>query len=148
MHHNRIGVVGCGLMGAGIAEVAARAGCEVVVVEVDEHAAKFGLQRIEMSLARATKRAKLAEAEAEAALGRLSVVTDPAALRDRDLVVEAVPENAELKRQTFQVLDDVIERDDAILASNTSSIPVVQLAMATPTTGARPSGFISSTPHP
>ena len=132
MHHDRIGVIGCGLMGAGIAEVAARAGCEVVVVEVDDHAAKFGLQRIE------TVDGEGDEArQADGGRGRgrrsaaCSVVTDTAALGDRDLVVEAVPEHAELKRQTFQALDDVVERDDAILASNTSSIPIVQLAMAT-----------------
>ncbi len=118
-------------MGAGIAEVAARAGCDVVVVEADVDVAKSGLQRIELSLAKAAKRGKLIEPEVEEALDRLRVVTDVGALGDRDLVVEAVPEHAETKRQTFQALDDVVERDDAILASNTSSIPIVQLAMAT-----------------
>jgi 3-hydroxybutyryl-CoA dehydrogenase len=131
MHLDRVGVVGCGLMGAGIAEVAARAGCDVVVVELDEGSAKAGRQRIERSLARAGERGKLSSNEVDSALDRLAVVTEMGALSERDVVIEAVPEDADLKRHVFEVLDDVAANDDVVLASNTSSIPIVQVAMAT-----------------
>jgi 3-hydroxybutyryl-CoA dehydrogenase len=118
-------------MGAGIAEVAARAGCNVVVVELDDSAAKAGRQRIELSLAKAANRGKISEHDLDAALERIAVVARMDELSDRDIVVEAVPEHAELKRQMFRTLDEVVDRDEAIIASNTSSIPIVQLAMAT-----------------
>ncbi|HEY8526294.1 MAG TPA: 3-hydroxybutyryl-CoA dehydrogenase [Acidimicrobiales bacterium] len=127
----RVGVVGCGLMGAGIAEVAARSGCSVVVVEADEGAAKAGRSRIERSLETAVRRGKLAAEEASVVLDRLTVVADVGALADRQLVVEAVPEVADLKVDTFRRLDAVVEAPDAVLASNTSSIPIMKLAMAT-----------------
>ena len=128
---DRVGVVGCGLMGAGIAEVAARAGAEVVVVEADEAAAKAGRARVERSLATAVARKKLADDEATAVLGRIQVVPDMDALADRRLVVEAVPEVETIKVETFRRLDDVVDDPDAVLASNTSSIPIMKLAMAT-----------------
>jgi 3-hydroxybutyryl-CoA dehydrogenase len=126
-----IGVVGCGLMGSGIAEVSARAGCDVVVVESDEAAAAAGRARIERSIATAVTRGKLDDAEGEAVLGRVQVVADPDVLADRDIAIEAVPERADLKVDTFKVLDRVLTRPDAVLASNTSSIPIMKLAMAT-----------------
>jgi 3-hydroxybutyryl-CoA dehydrogenase len=128
---DRVGVVGCGLMGAGIAEVAARAGAEVVVVEADEAAAKAGRARVERSLATAVARKKLADDEATAVLGRIQVGPDMDALADRQLVVEAVPEVETIKVETFRRLDDVVDDPDAVLASNTSSIPIMKLAMAT-----------------
>jgi len=128
---DRVGVVGCGLMGAGIAEVSARAGADVVVVEADEAAAKAGRARIERSLATAVARKKLAEDEAGAVLGRVQVVPDIDVLADRQLVVEAVPEVETIKVETFRRLDDVVDAPDAVLASNTSSIPIMKLAMAT-----------------
>jgi len=128
---DRVGVVGCGLMGAGIAEVAARAGAEVVVVEADEAAAKAGRARVERSLATAVARKKLADDEATAVLGRIQVGPDMDALADRQLVVEAVPEVETIKVETFRRLDDVVDAPDAVLASNTSSIPIMKLAMAT-----------------
>src|ERR687898_656685 len=128
---DRVGVVGCGLMGAGIAEVAARAGAEVVVVEADEAAAKAGRARVERSLATAVARKKLADDEATAVLGRIQVGPDMDALADRQLVVEAVPEGETIKVETFRRLDDVVDAPDAVLASNTSSIPIMKLAMAT-----------------
>ena len=126
----RVGVVGCGLMGSGIAEVCARAGVDVRVLEVDAAAAEAGLARLRSSLATAVRRGKLTEEEEGAALDRLQVTTEPEELADRQLVVEAVPESEEHKVEVFQILDKVLG-DDAVLTSNTSSIPIMKLAMAT-----------------
>lgn len=131
MQINRVGVVGCGLMGSGIAEVAARAGCEVVVLEADEDAAASGRRRIDKSLDTAMARGKLSDDERDGVLGRLQVFVDRDALADRQLVIEAVPEIDDLKVGTFRMLDGLVKSDDAILASNTSSIPIMKLAMAT-----------------
>ena len=131
MSAERVGVVGCGIMGSGIAEVSARAGLDVVVVEVDEAAAARGLERIEKSLARAAKAGKLTEEQVEAAHARISVATELEALADRDLVVEAVAEAERVKLEVFGILDKVVESPEAVLASNTSSIPIMKLAMAT-----------------
>ena len=126
----RVGVVGCGLMGAGIAEVCARAGLDVLVREVDEEALARGRARIEASFGRAVQREKVTAKEAEAALGRLSFTTDLGEMADRQLVVEAVWENEPVKLDVLATLDKVVA-PDAILASNTSSIPIMKLAMAT-----------------
>ncbi|MFZ9397921.1 MAG: 3-hydroxybutyryl-CoA dehydrogenase [Ilumatobacteraceae bacterium] len=127
----KIGVVGCGLMGAGIAEVSARSGCDVVVVEATDVAAKSGLDRIEKSLERASQRGKLTDADVDAISKRLFVTHDFEALADRELVVEAVPEIDDLKVDVFRRLSRTVEASDAILATNTSSIPIMKLAMAT-----------------
>ena len=127
----RVGVVGCGLMGSGIAEVCARAGLDVVVREVDAGAAELGLHRITTSLDRALRAQKLDEAGRDAALGRIRITTDLSELADRQLVVEAVVEDEGLKTEVFTLLDKVVADETAILASNTSSIPVMKLGMAT-----------------
>jgi len=127
----RVGVVGCGLMGSGIAEVCARAGLDVVVREVDAGAAELGLHRITTSLDRAVRASKLNEEARDAALGRVRITTDFADLADRQLVVEAVVEDEGLKTEVFMLLDKVVTDESAILASNTSSIPVMKLGMAT-----------------
>jgi 3-hydroxybutyryl-CoA dehydrogenase len=127
----RVGVVGCGLMGSGIAEVCARAGLDVVVREVDAAAAEAGLGRVTKSLERAVHSGKASEADRDAALGRLRLTTDLADLADRQLVVEAVVEDEDVKTEVFAALDKVVADRDAILASNTSSIPVMKLGMAT-----------------
>jgi 3-hydroxybutyryl-CoA dehydrogenase len=118
-------------MGSGVAEVCARAGLEVAVVEVSEELAAAGRRRVEGSLGRAVAKGKLAADAAEAALSRLSFGTDFAALADSDLVVEAVVEDPAVKVEVFRRLDAVVARPDAILGSNTSSIPIVRLARAT-----------------
>ena len=118
-------------MGSGIAEVAARAGCDVVVVEADDPAAKRGRARIESSLATAVDRGKLTAEEQHEALDRIDVTDDFATLADRELVIEAVVESAPAKVAVFERLDRVVVADDAVLASNTSSIPIMKLAMAT-----------------
>ncbi|MFJ4847880.1 MULTISPECIES: 3-hydroxybutyryl-CoA dehydrogenase [unclassified Streptomyces] len=126
-----VGVVGCGQMGAGIAEVCARAGLYVRVAETTGEALELGRTRLTTSLAKAAERGKITEEERDAALERLSFTTDLGDFADRDLVIEAVVENEQVKTEIFQVLDQVVTRRDAILASNTSSIPLVKLAVAT-----------------
>jgi 3-hydroxybutyryl-CoA dehydrogenase len=128
---SRVGVVGCGLMGSGIAEVCARAGLDVVVREIDNPAASAGRKRIEASLDRAVKAGKLTEPERDAALDQITITTELGDLADRDLVIEAATENREVKAALFTELDRVVRRPDAILATNTSSIPIAQVAQAT-----------------
>jgi 3-hydroxybutyryl-CoA dehydrogenase len=127
----RVGVIGAGLMGSGIAEVCARAGLDVTVREIDEAAVSAGRARIEGSLSRGAKSGKLTSLERDAALERITVTTSLADLADRDLVIEAASENPELKAALFADLDAVVMRPDAILATNTSSIPVIQVARST-----------------
>ena len=126
----RVGVVGCGLMGSGIAEVCAKAGYSVVVREATAGLLTAGLARISSSMERAVARGKLAGAERDAAWGRITGVIEMGALVECDLVVEAVPENLELKRQVFADLDAVAPAH-AILASNTSALAVTDMAATT-----------------
>lgn len=118
-------------MGAGIAEVCARAGLDVKVAETTGEALEIGRTRLFNSLAKAAERGKISEAERDSAQARLGFTTDLGEFADRDLVIEAVVENEQVKTEIFQVLDQVVTRSDAILASNTSSIPLVKLAVAT-----------------
>ena len=127
----RVGVVGSGLMGSGIAEVSARAGLDVIVAEVNASAAEAAQGRIASSLARGVKAGKLSEADRDAALGRIRFTTDIGEFADRQFVVEAVAENEQIKTDVFATLDKVVKDEDAIFASNTSSIPIMKLAMAT-----------------
>ena len=127
----RVGVAGCGLMGSGIVEVCARAGLDVVVREVDDGAAAAGRARIEGSLARAVRAGKLSAEDRDAALTRVRVTTALDDLADRELVIEAATEDPAVKAALFAELDRVAERPDVILATNTSSIPIVQVAQAT-----------------
>ncbi|MGK5531944.1 3-hydroxybutyryl-CoA dehydrogenase [Streptomyces sp. URMC 129] len=127
----RVGVVGCGQMGSGIAEVCARAGLDVRVAEITGEALELGRTRLAGSLGRAAGRGKITEAERDAALGRITFTTDLGEFADRDLVIEAVIENERVKGEIFQILDRVVTRPDAILASNTSAIPLVNLAVTT-----------------
>jgi 3-hydroxybutyryl-CoA dehydrogenase len=131
----RVGVIGAGLMGSGIAEVCARAGLDVVVTEVSAAALEAGQARIAKSLDRAVRGGKLAEADRAAVGARLSFTVDLGDLSDRDLVVEAVAEDETVKADVFARLDKIVTRPDAILASNTSSIPITRLAMATSRAG-------------
>lgn len=130
MSIEKVGVVGGGQMGGGIAEVCIKAGVETVVVEVDAGRAEAAMAGIERSLARAVDRGKLDAGDRDAALGLLAVETDRSALADRDLVIEAVIEDEKLKRMLFADLDAVVA-DSAILATNTSSLPVTRIAAAT-----------------
>jgi len=127
----RVGVIGCGLMGSGIAEVCARAGLDVMVREVDASAAEAGRQRLVTSLDRGLTAGKLTEDERDAALARLSFTTAIDDLADRQMVVEAVVEDESMKVDIFRELDRVLVDDSAILASNTSSIPIMKLGTVT-----------------
>jgi 3-hydroxybutyryl-CoA dehydrogenase len=127
----RVGVVGGGLMGSGIAEVCARAGAGVIVREINPEAAAAGRARIGKSLDRGVTAGKLTQAQRDAALDRIAVVTELEELADRDIVIEAATESPELKARLFAELDAVVRRTDAILATNTSSIPIAQVAQST-----------------
>jgi 3-hydroxybutyryl-CoA dehydrogenase len=126
-----VGVVGCGLMGSGIAEIFARVGATVVVHEVDAEAARRGRARVEKSVLRAASTARITEEEAEAALERITVGHDLDALGPVDLVIEAANEDEGIKTELFRRLDRIVERPDAILASNTSSVPIMKLGTVT-----------------
>lgn len=133
----KIGVLGCGLMGSGIAEVAAKAGFETVVREVSEALLDKGMGKIRGSLGKAVEKGKMTAEERDAVLGRIHGTTGFEALADCDLVVEAIVENLEEKKATYAALDKVA-KPTAIFASNTSSLTVTQLAMAT----SRPARFV------
>jgi 3-hydroxybutyryl-CoA dehydrogenase len=128
---HRVGVVGCGLMGSGIAEVSARAQLDVVVVESSEETLSAGRKRVESSLARAVRAGKLSPEQQDAALARIQFSTLFEDLGDRELVVEAILESEPEKLAVFEKLDRAVDNPAAILASNTSSIPIMKLAMAT-----------------
>ena len=130
MDITRIGVVGCGLMGSGIAEVCARAGYRVLVREVNKDLLEKGLGRIQGSLSKAVARGKLPQEEADQALALIEGTLDLADLKDSDLVIEAAVENMAAKKQIFAQLDDVLP-PHAILASNTSSLCITEMASAT-----------------
>lgn len=130
MNIKLVGVVGCGLMGSGIVEVCARGGYHVVVNEVNEALLGKGLARVTASLARAVERGKLGAADRDATLARVRGTTDLADLKDADLVIEAAIENLDAKQRVFARLDE-LTRPEVILASNTSSLSIVDMAAAT-----------------
>ncbi len=126
----KVGVIGYGIMGSGITEVCAKAGIEATVVEVDEGALARGQKAIEHSLAKAVERGKLTEPEREDVLGRIHGSTDLDSVGDADLIIEAVTESIDVKLDVFATLNR-ITGEDVILATNTSSLPIVRLATAT-----------------
>ncbi|EOM75316.1 3-hydroxybutyryl-CoA dehydrogenase [Rhodococcus rhodnii] len=126
----RVGIVGGGTMGAGIAEVCAKAGSEVLVLETKQEFADAATARVEKSIARGVKAGKLSQEDADAALARIEVTLDIERFADRDLVVEAAPEVESIKTDIFARLDEVVQ-PSGILATNTSSIPVIKMAQAT-----------------
>jgi|SRR5690606_2572418 len=123
----KVGVIGGGLMGSGIVEVVARAGADVVNVEVSAEAAEAARGRVSHSLRRAVSRGKLEQSDADAVLERIRFVDSLDDLADRDLVVEAASEDEETKLELFRRVGALLDSDEAILASNTSSIPIVKL---------------------
>lgn len=130
MDIQRLGVVGGGQMGAGITEVAARGGTDVLVMEVNAELAEKSLERITRSLDRAVERGKLESADRDSTLTRISFTTDLADFADRELAIEAVTENEALKLDIFRALDEAMPAG-SILASNTSSIPITRLGAVT-----------------
>jgi 3-hydroxybutyryl-CoA dehydrogenase len=126
----KVGVLGAGLMGSGIAEVAARAGYETRVREVSEDLAGKGVARVEASLARAVERQKMAPADSESARRRLTTTTSLSDLADCDILVEAIVENLDVKKQTFGELDRLC-KPETIFCSNTSSLTITEMSAAT-----------------
>ncbi|WP_061942789.1 3-hydroxybutyryl-CoA dehydrogenase [Brevibacterium ravenspurgense] len=131
MEITKAGVIGSGLMGSGIAEVLARSGLDVVVRDISDEAVAAGRGRIEKSFAKGVERGKLSQEDADAALGRLTFTTDLQAMADRQLVIEAASENEEIKKSIFSELDGIVTDKSAILASNTSSMPIIRFAQVT-----------------
>ncbi len=125
-----VGVVGCGLMGSGIVEVVARIGLDVVYLEPSDGLVDAGRERVETSTGRALERGKLTAEDRDAILGRISGSTEIAAFAGVDLVIEAATEDPEIKLETFRTLDE-ITRDEVVLGSNTSSIPIATLGAVT-----------------
>jgi len=130
MEIKTVGVVGCGLMGSGIAEVCARAGYQVIVREVNDQLLQKGLGRIQKSMSKGVSRGKLTQEEMDAAWARIKGTTDMADLAPCDLVIEAVIENMEVKKQVFAELDRLLA-PHAIIASNTSSLCITEMAAVT-----------------
>ncbi|WP_409062519.1 3-hydroxybutyryl-CoA dehydrogenase [Streptomyces sp. SYP-A7185] len=128
---HRVGIVGCGVMGSGIAHLCGRADLDVRVVVSGPAAVSAGRGRLTASLERAVTRGHVSETDRDAALARITFTDDLDELTDRDLVVEAIREDEDDKSELFVALDKIVESPDAILASNTSSIPITRLAAVT-----------------
>ena len=126
----RVGIVGSGIMGSGLAEVAAKAGCEVVLRSRQQNSADAMVASLEKSLKKQVERGKLEEAEAEATLARVSATSNLHDLADCDLVIESVVEDLAVKKELFRELNHIC-KDSAILATNTSTLPVIEMAMET-----------------
>src|SRR4051812_46996231 len=133
----KVGVLGCGLMGSGIAQVAAQAGYETVAREVAQKFLDKGLGGIGKSLGKFVAKGKMQQADMDACMARLKGTTTLDDLADCDIVIEAIIENAELKRETYAQLDRIV-KPEAIFASNPSALTITELSMAT----ARPKQFV------
>jgi len=125
---NRLGVVGCGLMGSGIAEVGAKSGCDVLVVDTNDDILGVAQKRMQASLAKQEEKGKLKE-PADIIFGRITFTTDLKAMGDREIVIEAIRESIDDKAALLAKLDDIVS-DGCIVASNTSSIPIATIAAA------------------
>lgn len=137
MEINKVGVVGCGLMGHGIAQICAQAGWDVVVREVDQGKLDAGIGKIEKQLARAVEKGKAEQSDADAVRARIIPTLDYSDLAESDLVIEAITESLDLKLEMWREVDP-IAKQGAVLATNTSSLPVVTQAVAT----SRPDRFL------
>ena len=133
----KVGVLGCGLMGSGIAQVAAQAGYDTTVVEVEQRFLDKGMSGIDKSLGKFVEKGKLSAADKVACLSRLKGSTSLKDLAQCDIVVEAITENPQIKKQTYAAIDTIVKKE-AIFASNTSSLTITELSMAT----ARPKQFV------
>jgi 3-hydroxybutyryl-CoA dehydrogenase len=138
MDIEKVGVAGGGLMGHGIAQVAAQSGFDVVLREVDDKRLEGAMGKIQKQLARAVEKGKMEQSAADEVLGRIKPTLDLSDFADRDLVIEAITENLDLKLELWKELDGIVSREDALFATNTSSLAVVDQAVATK----RPQRFI------
>jgi 3-hydroxybutyryl-CoA dehydrogenase len=130
MEIKKIGVVGAGAMGNGIAQIAALIGCEVVLRDIKDEFVERGMKNIEKFLTKSVEKGKLEASEKDAVLGRIKGTTDMSLIKDADFVIEVVIEDLELKKSVFKELDDLC-RPEVILASNTSSMSITEIAAAT-----------------
>ena len=130
MKIRKVGVLGAGLMGSGIAEVAAKSGYETVVREVSDELGRKGIARIEASLGRAVEKKKLSPEDRDATRSRLSATTDHGALAGCDIIIEAIIENLDLKKETYRELDRLC-KPETIFCSNTSSLTITEMSAAT-----------------
>jgi 3-hydroxybutyryl-CoA dehydrogenase len=137
MDIDRVGVVGCGLMGHGIAQICAQAGWEVIVREVDRDTLDAGIGKIENQLSRAVEKGRVEQGDADAVTGRITGTLDYSELAECDLVIEAIDEDLDAKLEMWRQVDGVA-KDGALFATNTSSLPVVDQAVAT----GRPGSFL------
>ena len=133
----KVGVVGCGLMGHGIAQVSAQSGYDVVVREVSQEKLDSGLGKIKKQLSRAVEKGRMEQSDADDVLGRIEGTLDYAAFAECDLVVEAITENLDDKLEMWRELDSIVKQE-ALFATNTSSLPVIDQASVTK----RPEHFI------
>ena len=133
----KVGVLGCGLMGSGIAQVSAQAGYETVVVEVEQKFLDKGMAGIDKSLGKFVEKGKLSAEDKDLCISRLTGSVSLKDLADCDIVVEAITENPQIKKETYAAIDSIVKKD-AIFASNTSSLTITELSMAT----ARPKQFV------
>lgn len=130
MAFQTIGVVGAGSMGAGIANLAAMNGFNVILRDIEDRFLESALQRMNTFMAKSVERGKMTEEQKEAALGRITTTLNLEDLKDADAVIEAVIEDMELKKEVFSKLDEIV-REDVILATNTSSMSITEIASAT-----------------
>jgi 3-hydroxybutyryl-CoA dehydrogenase len=137
MRIKKVGVLGCGLMGSGIAQVSAQAGYETIVVEVEQKFLDKGMSGIDKSLGKFVEKGKMSADDKSKSMSRLKGSTSLKDLAECDIVVEAITENPKIKKETYTAIDTMVKKD-AIFASNTSSLTITELSMAT----ARPKQFV------
>jgi 3-hydroxybutyryl-CoA dehydrogenase len=133
----KVGILGCGLMGSGIAQVSAQAGFDTVVVEVEQKFLDKGMSGIDKSLGKFVEKGKMTAADKDSCLSRLKGSTSLKDLAQCDIVIEAITENPQIKKETYSAIDSIVKKE-AIFASNTSSLTITELSMAT----ARPKQFV------
>lgn len=127
----RVGIVGCGVMGSGLTEICALAGLDVLVAARTARSVDMGLERVTRSLDRGVGKELITQVERDAALDKITFTTDLVDLADRDMIIEAAIEQEDIKTEIFAALDKIVENPEAILASNTSSIPIMKIGRAT-----------------
>lgn len=132
-----VGVLGAGTMGSGIAQVCAMAGYDVVLRDIEDRFVQRGLENIRKSLEKFAEKGKLSE-DVETIMARIKPTTNLEDLADADVVIEAIVENMDLKKETFRQLNDIVRREDAIFASNTSTLSITEMASVT----RRPENFV------
>ncbi len=130
MEIKKVGVVGCGVMGSGIAQLCAQSGYQVVVSEINDELLNKGLASIEKILARGVEKGRLSQQDKDATLGRIKGTTNTKDFSDRDLMIEVAIENMDLKKKIFAELDEICPKD-AILATNTSCLSIIDMAVST-----------------